>query len=167
MLSAEQQTTIENSIWVVNTALKNQGLSADEDMRQDAILYMCKCIQRFDATRNIKWTTYAYKNVYLFIKLKHKRQLEKMSWLSVDDIYNQSAREMPLEEVELITDDKMSVDFIKSLCNAKERQVLDLTLQGYSRSEIGQKMGRSVAQIKAYKRSIKDKVREQLKELEL
>ena len=44
MLTKEQQHTIENSIWVVNTALQKQGLSSDEDLRQSAILYMCKCI---------------------------------------------------------------------------------------------------------------------------
>ena len=37
MLSDEQRETIENSLWVVNTALKNQGLSSDEDLRQSAI----------------------------------------------------------------------------------------------------------------------------------
>lgn len=152
-LSTEQQNTIENSIWVVNTALKNQGLSTDEDMRQDAILYMCKCIQRFDPSRSIKWTTYAYRNVYLYIKLKHKRQMAKLS-------YQTCGTEMPIEEAEIIDKNKMLVEQIRSICNAKERQVIDLTLQGYSRSEIGQIMGRSVAQVKAYKRSIKDKARE-------
>ena len=162
MLSVEQQNTIENSIWVVNTALKNQGLSADEDMRQDAILYMCKCIQRFDPSRNIKWTTYAYRNVYLYIKLKHKRQMAKLSYQTCrEDIYTAQPAEMPIEEEEIIDEKKMLVEQIRSLCNAKERQVIDLTLQGYSRSEIGQIMGRSVAQVKAYKRSIKDKAREQ------
>ena len=78
-----------------------------------------------------------------------------------EDVYIAQPAEMPIEEAEIIDEKKMLVEQIRSLCNTKERQVIDLTLQGYSRSEIGQIMGRSVAQVKAYKRSIKDKAREQ------
>ena len=40
MLTKEQQNIIENSIWVVNTALKKQGLQKDSDLRQNEILYL-------------------------------------------------------------------------------------------------------------------------------
>ena len=47
-LTAIQQKEIEDSVWVVNTALKRQGLSCNEDLRQSAILYMCECLLRYD-----------------------------------------------------------------------------------------------------------------------
>ena len=159
MLSAEQQNAIENSIWVVNTALKNQGLSADEDMRQNAILYMCKCIQRFDPSRNIKWTTYAYENVYLYIRRLHKRQLKRANWEIDEETYTLQATEMPLEEPELLDENKMMIERLKAHCTPKERRFIDLKLQGYKGTEIGKIMGCSISKVSMYMRNIKDKAR--------
>ena len=78
-LTAIQQKEIEDSEWVVNTALKRQGLSCNEDLRQSAILYMCECLLRYDPTKGIKWTTFAYKNVYLFIKRTYKKENKRKS----------------------------------------------------------------------------------------
>src|SRR5574344_1642765 len=112
MLTAEQQNIIENSIWVVNTALKRQGLTYNKDLRQSAIVYMCECLTRFDPSRNIKWTTYAYKNVYLFIKRTHKKECLKCNMEIGDDVVNIDTTADPVEYDENI----LLVQNIFNLC---------------------------------------------------
>ncbi len=140
-LTAYQQKVIEDSIWVVNTALKNQGLALSpktEDLRQSAILYMCKVLQRFDPSRNIKWETYAYKNVYLFIKKRNKREIKKrMFETDYEDIYSNPVQ-MLVNEAE---ESKYKVTQLMSVCTPEERLYLDLKMQGYTRKEIEQLMG--------------------------
>lgn len=41
------------------------------DLKQEAALWLCKCAQRFDPARGVKWSTYAYRSVYLRIKRLH------------------------------------------------------------------------------------------------
>lgn len=164
MLSKTQQNIIENSIWVVNTALKNQGLALSpktEDLRQSAILYMCKVIQRFDPSRNIKWETFAYKNVYLYIKRKHIKEIRRAKW-EIDDetAYNLQHEELPLEEPKMFDEAKYMVEHIMKECSPKERQYLDLKLQGYKREEIGEIMGVSSGFIRKCHENIIEKARE-------
>lgn len=160
MLSKEQQSIIEDSIWVVNTALKNQGLELSpktEDLRQSAILYMCKCLERFDPTRNIKWSTYAYKNVYLYIKRQNKREIRcRQHEIEDEDIYK------TLEEYEAETDNqaRLIIDKISQKCTPRERELLDLKLKGYKGREIGVIMGISISRISLYMKSIKEKAKD-------
>lgn len=156
MLSTEQQNIIENSIWVVNTALKKQGLQADEDLRQSAILYMCKCIQRYDPEKHIKWTTFAYKNVYLFIKRTHIKRMVKDNLIADVDVYT------PILSINNLSnlDNVLFLENIKCLCTAEERQMLELKRQGYKIMEIGKIMGCSARRISGYMQSIKEKAKE-------
>ena len=39
MLNDEQRKTLEQSLWVVNTVIKELGLQLDDDMRSQASLY--------------------------------------------------------------------------------------------------------------------------------
>ena len=157
MLSEEQQKTIENSIWVVNTALKKQGLQADEDLRQDAILFMCKCLQKFDPSKNIKWTTYAYRNVFLYIKRIHHKQVKKNSMLVCDDlVFPQKTITKPIE----LNESSFLLDEIKEKCTPKEREIIELKLLGYRSMEIGAIMGYSQSSINAYMQLIKEKAKE-------
>lgn len=164
MLTAEQQNIIENSIWVVNTALKNQGLSLSpktEDLRQSAILYMCKVIQRYDPSRNIKWETFAYKNVFLFIKRQHLKEIKMENWEVDDEItYALQATELPLEQLELFDESKCMVEQIMNDCTPKERQYLTLKIQGYKGEEIASKMRVSQSFISKCRKNIVLKARE-------
>ena len=163
MLSLEQQKTIENSIWVVNTALKKQGLQADEDLRQSAILYMCKCLERFDPTKKIKWTTYAYKSVFLFIKRTHGKEMKKKSMIVDDDVCNFTRNEpiiQPIEEQYEMSDSSYRLDRIRAVCSAEEKRVIDLKLQGYKVVEISALMRCSTSKINGCMQSIKEKARE-------
>ena len=161
MLSQEQQKTIENSIWVVNTALKMQGLQADEDLRQSAILYMCKCLERFDPTKKIKWTTYAYKNIFLYIKRTHGKENKKGSIFIDDDIMDlQEPQKLPIDNRELFNDSKYMVEQIKAVCSPEERQIIEFKLQGYKVVEIGALMGCSASKVNCCMQSIKEKARD-------
>ena len=70
-LTDEQRKRVEQSAWIVNSVLKEQQLSYDEDLRQEGLLWLCKCAQRFDPTRGVKWSTYAYGSVFLRVKRLH------------------------------------------------------------------------------------------------
>lgn len=161
MLSREQQDIIENSIWVVNTALKKQGLQKNKDLKQDAILYMCQCIERFDPNKNIKWTTFAYKNVYLFIKRTHNKEKKKTSALISEDIHSVvKALELPLEVPETVSESKCAIDNIKAVCNPEECRVIELKLKGYKVCEISELMGCSQSKVSALMQSVKEKAKE-------
>lgn len=160
MLSEKQQKTIENSIWVVNTALKRQGLQSNEDLRQSAILYMCKCLERFDPNKNIKWTTYAYKNVFLFIRRTHNKEVKKMSVIVSDDIFNlREPLKQPLEETEAINQSKYRLDEVKAICSAEERLIIDFKLKGLTAYEISTIIKCSTSRINSCMQSIKEKAR--------
>lgn len=159
MLSKEQQNIIENSIWVVNTALKRQGLQADEDLRQSAMLYMCKCLQHFDENQNVKWTTYAYKSVFLFIKRTHGKEMRKKSMLVSEDMLKSieplpSAQDEPFEKGEYLLEN------IKAFCSPEERQVLEFKRQGYTNIEISAFMKCSPSKVNGCMQSIKGKAKE-------
>lgn len=160
MLSLEQQKTIENSIWVVNTALKRQGLQSNEDLRQSAILYMCKCLERFDPNKNIKWSTFAYKNVFLFIKRTHNKERRKNCVILGEDIFDlREPLKQPLEEPQVLNQNKCMLDNVKSICSAEERQILDFKLQGYTAFEISVLVKCSTSRINSCIQSIKNKAR--------
>ena len=152
-LTAEQQQIVEDSIWVVNTALKKQGLSADEDLRQSAILYMCKCLLRFDPEKNIKWTTYAYKNVYLYILRVHRKEVQKKSRVMGEDLFAVLHKDMDFNESVII------LDKVFSLCTPEERQVLELKRQGYRSAEIGQILGFTHAKVNLCLHEIREKAK--------
>ena len=165
MLTKEQQHTIEHSIWVVNTALQKQGLSSDEDLRQSAILYMCKCIERFDPSRDIKWTTYAYRNIYLYIKKKHIQSIKKAQRecpLDQETLYSpqsQFAFEQQADREEQIN---IRLEHLKSKCSDKELRYMELRLQGYKRGEIGAIMGVTQGVIRGYHENIIQKAKESI-----
>lgn len=87
-LTPEQQKDIENSLWVVNLALKKHNLGHNNDMRQETLLFLCKCRLKFNENNGAKWTTYAYKSAYFFIKRKKKKEQERKSKTIDKDIFD-------------------------------------------------------------------------------
>ena len=153
-LTAIQQKEIEDSEWVVNTALKRQGLSCNEDLRQSAILYMCECLLRYDPTKGIKWTTFAYKNVYLFIKRTHKKEHKRTQYeCDCDD-------DLMLIGGQQNQQNTFIVENIMDLCTPNEKKILMLKLQGYKYGEISVKLHCSISKINNYMQSIRAKTRE-------
>lgn len=153
-LTAIQQKEIEDSEWVVNTALKRQGLSCNEDLRQSAILYMCECLLRYDPTKGIKWTTFAYKNVYLFIKRTHKKEHKRTQYeCDCDD-------DLMLIGGQQNQQNTFIVENIMDLCTPNEKKILMLKLQGYKYGEISVKLHCSISKINNYMQSIRAKTME-------
>lgn len=162
MLSKEQQEIINNSIWVVNCALKKQGLQNNEDLKQSAILYMCRCLERFDPSKNIKWTTFAYKNVYLFIKRTlYKQGLKNRKYVFTDTMQKFSGV-IAKQETETTRNTQNQIDklqMVKAVCTEEECRLLDLKILGYKGQEISEIMGCSKSKIICCMHSIKEKAR--------
>lgn len=135
MLNNEQKNIIMESLWIVNDVLKAKNLQRNNDLRQEAILYLCKCIQRFDPSRGVKWTTYAYRNVFLYVCRTYA------SWCK------KNSREIPLEAATLSVshennvNDKILVQTIKYRCTQLERRVMELKECGYNSNEIQKRCG--------------------------
>ena len=160
MLSKEQQDIIENSIWVVNTALKKQGLQADCDLRQSAILYMCRCLQRFDPNRGIKWTTYAYKNVFLYIKRQHKKEIERNSHLINEDFFDLEPTVYENEQEIEFNFARCRLEKIMNVCTIEEKKILKLKMNGYKCKEISKIMRFSTSKTNVCMQNIKKKAKE-------
>lgn len=136
MLNKEQQEIIENSLWVVNAVLEAQKLQNDEDMRQIACLYLCKCIERFNPEYNVKWTTYAYKSVFLYIRRVYARQKKRENKIIVDEEVYKTVRSPRDLEGEVHT--QILLTEIKSTCSEKEKEILKLLGEGYLQYEIAE-----------------------------
>jgi RNA polymerase sigma factor (sigma-70 family) len=157
MLTPEQQKTIEESQWIVNLALKKQGLSRDQDLRQNAMLYLCRCIEHYDPSLDIKWSTYAFKSVYFYIKRTHAKQMKRQELLlDPEEIENLGQERNETECFE----ETMKVREIRAVCTPKERDVLDLKLKGYKHGEMSEILNRSCITVGVHWRNIKQKARE-------
>lgn len=156
MLSQEQQQIIENSLWVVNTALQKLNIK-DKDIEQDALLYMCKCIERFDPSKGIKWETYAYKNIFLYIKRHSAREkINANMYVYEDEIKNNKPQKIYCNQVYT---KKEQLKNIYNTCNDTEKMILKLKVQGYTIQEMSEIMGKSYKIICNNIRSIKDKAK--------
>lgn len=136
MLSAEQQKTIEESLWVVNDVLKDLGLQGNEDLRQEANLYLCRCLERFNPSYNTKWTTYAYKNILMFVKLLNKRQATKQARCIDFTSYADNMDDLVIAKPQQVLD----ITILKK-CTPEEKDILRLRYLGYRLQEIGAMYG--------------------------
>ena len=133
-LSNKEKEIIQNSLWVVNSALKSLKLERDKDLRQDCILYMCHCLKRYDKSKGVKWTTYAFKCITMYASREnaHRKQVDSHLVFQGGTVG---------EEVAVITDsdDHYVKDFLavlSSQLNDFDKQVLALKVKGYYLKEI-------------------------------
>lgn len=158
MLTEQQKEIIQNSLWIVNTVLKKQNLQHNNDWRQSALLYLCKCLERFDATKGVKWETYAYKNVFLYLKRQVYRTQDKTS-ISNDALFMTISEQYYMESED--TSYKELYTYVyNTYCDTIERQVLDLRLQGYTLKEVAKIMGLSFGKLTHICSAIKRKFEE-------
>ena len=164
MLSAEQQRIIENSLWVVNTVLKEQRLQADEDLRQSALCYLCDCINRFDESTHTKWTTYAYKTVYMFVKRYRKRNQQYPSNVSTFSDMGETfvAENQSAVSPQRKIDNACLLKNLYAVCTPEEIEILELKRQGYKLVEIKAMTNRSVRQLSYIIGAIKQKARNEI-----
>ena len=151
-LTQQQQEIIGNSIWIVDTVLRRAGLERDADLRQDAILYMCNCLLRYDSSKNAKWETYAYANISLYVKrVSAKERLRK-------------SKNVPLSKCAPITSteqtDKNSCCLLLPFCSMQERQIISLIAKGYRYTEVRNALNISQRKLRRILNNIKYKVKE-------
>lgn len=152
-LTSEQQKTILNSMWVVNTVLKELGESGNQDLKQFAVLSLCECLNNFDASKGTKWTTYAYSTLLYKLKRERQRELKHNVCVNIDNFYTLST-ETDEEQVYA----KETVNKIKDLCNDRELLIVELTMQGYSRKAISKQLGVSHTTIDKAWHNLKAKI---------
>lgn len=155
-LTLSQKETIEDSIWVVNTALKRQGLENDKDLKQSAILYMCKCLLRFDPSKNVRWTTFAYQNVYLYIKRTHRKETVKNSYIVNENI---DKYEEIIPDSEQAHNEHHFVAKLLERCNEEEKKIIKYKMQGYTNTQISKMANISITHINTCYKRIKNKAK--------
>lgn len=162
MLTEEQRKEVEQSAWVVNAVLKKLGLSKDRDMRQTAYLFLCESRQRFDPTKNTKWTTYAYKDVYLRVRKEQKRQRTYSDRIVCDDEYIGAlvADDPALKAI----DDKQLIEDVSKALTPREAKVMHMRAQHYTYKEISAVIGFSRATVQSDINNAKTKAREKRRE---
>lgn len=160
MLNSEQREMVESSVWVVNTALKRQGLERDKDLKQDALLYMCQCAERFDKTQGVKWTTYAYKNVYLFIKRTHAKEAKRLHATVNIGVYDLNEDAIAQFNENLYDNPTYKLESFIKTCNDQQKEILLKKLEGYTCPEIAVQINATHTQVTNRIRDIQQKARE-------
>lgn len=161
MLSAEQQKAIEDSLWVVNTVLKELGLQNNEDLRQEANLYLCKRIGNFDPARKTKWTTYAYKITTRYVKTIERRQSEKARHYLDFSSFADNTDDLVVAQQSMVA--VPSHCLILKDCTDEEKRIIQLKLKGYKNYEIGQIQGQSSRHIGEKLKIIREKLLKSVK----
>lgn len=153
MLTESEKEIVLNSLWVVNSVLKELGESSNQDLRQFGIMYMCQCLKRYDSSKGCKWTSFAYNSLMFKVKQKRDKEYNRHKNLVSDtELYSLSS---PFDE------DRANavavLNQIKELLTDKELTVVEQKLKGYSLTDIAKQMGISRTYIGKLWRSIKDK----------
>lgn len=155
-LTAEQQGLIEKSQWIVNDVLKYYGVGYDNDLRQAAMLYMCKCLERYEPERG-KWETYAYTNVkYYVVKCIRREKADRARTVAQDE----DTSELPSTEADATerrADARLRVKRILECCDAEERGVVIRLLAGHSKSRVARRIGKSPQTVSGIIRSVREK----------
>lgn len=151
-LTDEQRKQVEDTLWVVNAAMKALGIK-DEDLRSEAELYLCSVVTRFDPARGLKLSTYAYSNTLQF--LKRKREDKRKDTLYCCPL----EYDIPCRCAEDIAIPRLELYYLAKSLGKKELIVLNSMKDDKTVSETVKAAGVSKQRIT----KIKGKVREKLK----
>lgn len=124
----------------MNYALKvNKLQEFDEDLYEDAVYELIRCLGRFDESRGVKWTTYAVRSIVLYVR-REKARRQKASALTASEdatFYRvEDAKDMDAE----ITSQWVVEDLFANL-TAEQKEVARLKYQGYNNNEIKRNLG--------------------------
>lgn len=158
-LTTEQQRLVENGSWVVNAVLKQLGLQDNDELRGNAYYYLCKCATRYDATKGVKWSTYAYKSVYLFVTRENAKEHEYQSHLVDDSILEETPTETDIESRVNAT---TTLNRLRRLLTKGELRVLELKLKDLPTKDIAEQLGYSTEYVRLTWNEICHKARSQL-----
>ena len=156
-LSEEQKLVVEENIWVVNSVLKDLGLSFDNDLRQSALLYMCeKLIFKFDPARGTKFSTYATGNIKHYIRKELKARY-KLSQKEIRETEGseEADEDGSLDAMEAVT----KIVAMREICNEKELVIVNLLGQGYTYRAIASIVGKSPSTVFNHIKDIRAKIK--------
>lgn len=157
-LTQEQKDMIMSAMWVVNTILKKYELSTDDDMRQNAILYLCKCARRFDTSKEVQWTTYAYRNLYFFVRRTYARQkLVEGRYIAQGEVGENIVDTADVDEQ---VSAQMTLEKIYNILTQRERAVFILAYKGLNFTEIGKELNITAERTRQIWKRIKYKARQ-------
>ncbi|MGM9543560.1 MAG: sigma-70 family RNA polymerase sigma factor [Romboutsia timonensis] len=171
MTIEERNKRVEENLKLVTYSLTKLGVSFNEDYFQQGVLELIRCVENYDESKGLKFSTYAVKNLKYYLKeyiardkvLKPKRyggtakvyappceSFEKVVHISdgndvrLADVIGDEDRNIVVRE--FMTDLEMLVD--KHLMNNIHLQVLLLTYRdGFTKKQVAEKLGLSTKAI--------------------
>ena len=140
-----------------------------EDIRQIALMELWRCIENWDHVHTL--TTYAYLcipnkiNMYLRHVRKHKKNISINTIIHSDGDSNDQTILDLIEDPDdcifrLLDDINAEGVLNKIYLTEKERRVINLRMEGFSQTKVGQIMNLSQAQISRIQIKIKKKIKE-------
>lgn len=144
-----------------------------EDIIQDGMTALWMACMSFDESKGIQPTTYIYPWVYF--RMLHraiyytKHQSEMVSLQSV--MMTNEEGELTLEDLLMSNnqfEDEICVRYCIDMCckdmSPKERQIMELLAQGYTQTQVSNRIGISQAQISRILNKLRRKLTEELQE---
>jgi RNA polymerase sigma factor (sigma-70 family) len=148
--------------FLASTRNKGQrfGTSFKDDLYSAIPVALYNAALRFDASKGIKFTSYAGRAVWNEFSDEYRRYLRQTgggNLRSADSVEYESDRlgHASQDEYKLV---EFRDEFEKMPLSGKEHEILDLTLEGYSIDEIGKITSLSSDQIRGLKQRMKDKL---------
>lgn len=147
------------------------------DLYHDAIIGLYKAIEKYDAWRNIKFSTFAYFHLENQLRKKCQLILYPLKKQAYADIYRADDIEKPGDLVQIINtkkqyddnkeyriDHKELMDALKNYLNDIDYKIFHLIyVKGYSGAEVSQIMKLKVTTIYTYHAKLKKKLKKILK----
>lgn len=149
----EQKALLDNMGLVVKQAIKFHPtrLSSTEDYIQVGMIGLLKAIRTFNAAKNVKLSSYAWRVIYHEIVKEYQRAR------------NFGGERVKHEELFLENSDDTVFNYIPEMSD-EEKNLLYLRVSGYSLKEIAEHSHKPIHQINANLNKIYRKIRESNKE---
>lgn len=136
----------------ITTDLVPPGLVSYEDLYQEAMLGICLAARRYDASRGVKWTTYAWKCASGRIKnyLRDKFNTVKVP-RSMQPVKNGVAYPLPFDRLQVVQElaeplDESLRPAYEFLCNLSDREfaILEAYVQKRPLSRVKQNIAQNI-----------------------
>lgn len=131
-----ERERVESSGWIVS-AVVSRLRPKDEDLSQSIYLYLCYCAKRYDETRGVKWTTYAFKNAYYYGLMLVKEECQREYKLC----YDIPEEILADEDIEADIDNISEINELCNNLNEIQKTIIELKYAGYKNNEIRKELG--------------------------
>lgn len=139
MLNEEQRELVVSNMGIVYKAAIDRGKYNDPDAIQWGFLGLCKAAERFDPTKGVKFSTYAYNYVKWslngpYSETKHSSRVSNGDVVHLEGVFRYDLIEAEESAKERLRDVMLSSDEL-------DRKILKLMYFGYSRYQITRRTG--------------------------